>query len=1040
MASAQHSYLTGDRIAMFYPADFDSAANLPSLALEAEPAVVVELPDSWTMRPEYQKTAGKFSAKVSYDSGVDLYGMGEGVGPLRRNGADVICWNTDNFNYNTDNGRRLYQSHPWIIGVRTDGTAFGILSDNTYRQEIKLNNPIEIISDGPAFRMIIIERESPQEVVQALASLTGKMELPPMWALGYQQSRYSYYPDTRVKEIASTFRNEKLPCDVIWMDIDYMQNFKVFTFSNSLFPDPKGLNDYLHSLNFHSVWMIAPGVKKENGYRIYDEGKAGNHWVLNTAGNEYNGNVWPGSCAFPDFTRPETRNWWGGLYNDFMSKGIDGVWNDMNEPSVFNGPGGTMPVSNLHRGGDSLPAGNHLRYHNVYGMLMVKASRNGILQANPGKRPFVLSRSNFLGGHRYAATWTGDNSSTMSNLRLSIPMSLNLGLSGQPFSGADIGGYSGNATPDLLAHWMAVGAFYPFCRNHTSNNTVSQEPWALGPEAENASRIALQRRYRLLPFLYTLFRDASLNGIPVMQPVFFTDKTDLSLRNEQGAFMWGSSLLIVPKWATDAPMPKGIWRLLSIVGEDSRNDKYQPDLFLKGGSVIPTGKDIQSTAEYASDSLTLLIALDSNRNATGILYADAGEGFGYRDRDYLQTRFTVIPAGDDSVQVSCRSIEGSRQINRTYRSGLVTTEGTYYSKWTTDSSFKIPVIRNVEVNIVSPLPNEKFSANANIHIKAEDHSEIPVSKIEFYYDDTIKIGVLTQQPFEITWSNIPAGLYSIYVKAYSNEGYTYTSKKINIQVGTFGEGRILKQLWDSIPGTMLNNLINDPRFPYYPSSQSFETAFKIPINTGDNYGCRLIGYIHAPKSGNYTFWISGDDYAALYLGTDSTAESKNKIAVVNGWTNPEEWEKYPSQKSISIPLEAGKKYYVEAIMKEGSGGDNLAVAWESANQSREIIAGDFLSPYIPAVPPTDTTVEGILPDFTIYPNPVLNTLNIKVSAGITGTVTLCDAVGRFLLSKKIVATDTHASINVNRFPVGLYYLRINADKTKLVKKILIRKR
>jgi alpha-glucosidase len=187
--------------------------------------------------------------------------------------------------------------------------------------------------------------------------------------------------------------------------------------------------------------MIDPGVKKEEGYTVYEQGSKGNHWVTDKNGKEFNGKVWPGPCAFPDFTRPATRAWWGTLYKDFMATGIDGIWNDMNEPSVFDGPDGTMPPDNIHRGGGGLYAGNHLRYHNAYGLLMVKASREGILAANPAKRPFVLSRSNILGGQQYAATWTGDNVSTWEHFKMSIPMVLNLGLSGQPFSGPDLGGF-----------------------------------------------------------------------------------------------------------------------------------------------------------------------------------------------------------------------------------------------------------------------------------------------------------------------------------------------------------------------------------------------------------------------------------------------------------------------------------------------------------------------------------------------------------------------------------------------------------------------
>ena len=245
---------------------------------------------------------------------------------------------------------------------------------------------------------------------------------------------------------------------------------------------------------------------------------------------------WPGDCVFPDFTQNKVTKWWGTLYKDFMRTGVDGVWNDMNEPAVFETSDWTMEDSNRHKGGKDFPNDIHLRYHNVYGMMMVEASRNGIQKANPKKRPFVLTRSNFLGGHRFAATWTGDNYSSMDHLKQSIPMSLNLSLSGQPFNGPDIGGFAGNSTSELYAHWIAVGAFYPFSRAHATKGSINQEPWSFGKEVEQVSKEALMRRYRLIPYLYTLFWESSNTGMPVMRPLFFHDPKANYLRKEQGNF------------------------------------------------------------------------------------------------------------------------------------------------------------------------------------------------------------------------------------------------------------------------------------------------------------------------------------------------------------------------------------------------------------------------------------------------------------------------------------------------------------------------
>ena len=304
-----------------------------------------------------------------------------------------------------------------------------------------------------------------------------------------------------------------------------------------------------------------------------------------------------------------------------------------------------MPEDNLHRGGGKLPAGTHLQYHNVYGFLMVKASREGILDARPEKRPFILTRSNFLGGQRYAATWTGDNGSCWDHLKMSVPMSLTLGLSGQPFSGADIGGFLFNADADLFGNWIGFGAFYPFARGHACAGTNNKEPWVFGQKVEDASRIALERRYILLPYFYTLLHEASTNGMPIMRPVFFSDPKDLSLRAEEEAFLVGDNLLIIPAFANQPALPKGIWKELSLV-EGYQNDKYQAKMKIRGGAIIPTGKIIQNTTENSLDPLTLLVCLDEQGKASGNMYWDAGDGWSYKKGDYSLLQFVAERNGD----------------------------------------------------------------------------------------------------------------------------------------------------------------------------------------------------------------------------------------------------------------------------------------------------------------------------------------------------------------------------------------------------------
>lgn len=692
---AQTSFLAGDSIAVFYPAGFDSVKTLPSFAIDKQLTSKGRIPGNWKLFPVFSQENGKAVVDIRYNGNADLYGNGEVTGSLRRNETEVTLWNTDNYGYGKENGKQLYQSHPWVMGVRADGTAFGIIADNTWKQSFHLANPIKISSEGPSFRVIIVESSNPAQLLKKLAWLTGTIELPPLWALGYQQCRYSYYPDKKVMEIAHELRNRKIPADGIWMDIDYMQDYKIFTFDSVKFPHPALLNDSLHMMGFKSVFMIDPGVKKEPGYFVYDEGSKGSHWVLNNKRQEFNGKVWPGICAFPDFTKPETQQWWKTLYKDFMRTGIDGVWNDMNEPSVFDGPGGSMPDDNIHRGGGSLPEGTHLRYHDVYGMLMVKASREGILDANPEKRPFVLSRASYLGGQKYAATWTGDNISSWKHLKMATPMVLNMGLSGQPFSGPDIGGFGGSADAHLFANWISIGAFYPFCRNHSSKSSAAQEPWMFGEKVEDISRRAINLRYRLLPYLYTLFREASITGMPVMRPVFFADFKDTSLRKEEDAFLWGSNLLIIPNWSKNPSLPKGVWRNFDIGNYTIPGDTIQPKILMRGGSIIPvTAGIIQNTSAYKTDSLTLLVCLDNQQKAKGQVYIDKGEGFGYKQGVFELLQFEATQKGKNQVSVQCRHVEGRlNNKNRVFRIGIVSDKGIAYGKWQKNQTISILTTR-----------------------------------------------------------------------------------------------------------------------------------------------------------------------------------------------------------------------------------------------------------------------------------------------------------------------------------------------------------
>lgn len=673
----------------------------PDARAKAFPSAALIVPRAGTpggggrVSPRFVTEKGKTAVRVAVESNVSLYGTGEVAGPLLRNGSTVTLWNHDAYGYD-DQTPHLYQSHPWVLGVRPDGTSFGIIFDSTYRQVITMpgtgGGDIICVADGPEFPVVVIERGTPQEVIRALADLIGRMPLPPKWSIGYHQCRYSYYPEARVREVATGFRERKIPCDVIWYDIDYMEGFRVFTFNREHFPDPRRLNADLLAMGFHNVWMINPGVKSREAaspndpppeayakdsaelkaardaeramFRaIRDAGTQGDHYVRRADGSVYEGEVWPGHCFFPDFTRRETREWWATLYKPFMAQGVTGVWNDMNEPAIFNVPSKTMPEDNVHRADAELGGpGDHARFHNIYGMMMIKATREGILAANPDKRPFVLSRANFLGGHRYGATWTGDNTADWRHTEWSISMVLNIGMSGQPNIGPDIGGFAGNGPEegrgDHFARWMGFGALLPFARGHTGKDNIDKEPWSFGPEVEASCKTALERRYRLMPLYYTLFHEASVTGMPVARPMFFADLTDAALRSEDDGFLLGDGLMVVANMTPDrsrtAVLPRSGWTKFTFEGETV--DSHQADLFIRDGAIVPTGPVMQYVDEVKDAPVTLLVSLDASGKASGTLYEDAGDGFGYQRGEFRLTRFDAAVAGGELVITS--TVEG----------------------------------------------------------------------------------------------------------------------------------------------------------------------------------------------------------------------------------------------------------------------------------------------------------------------------------------------------------------------------------------------
>jgi alpha-glucosidase len=619
------------------------------------------------------------------------FGLGDKTGPLDRRGMAFTLWNTDTgFQESTD---PIYKSVPFFIGFRA-GRSYGLLFDNTWRSSFDFGKEVRDCysfgAEGGPLDYYFILGPEPKHVVETYAWLTGTAPLPPMWALGFQQSRYSYESDAKLREIASRLRSDHIPTDVLYLDIDYQKKNRPFTVDTDAFPDLAKLLADMKAQQFHTVLITDLHIANlpNADYAPYDEGIKGDHFLKNPDGTIYTGIVWPGPAVFPDFTRKASRDWWGSLYRNFYSMGAAGFWNDMNEPAVFQTPTKTIPLDvrgRIEEPGFELRIVTQREAHNVFGMENSRATFEGLLQLNPNERPFVLTRATYAGGQRYASTWTGDNRSTWNHLRMSIPMLLNLGLSGFAIAGDDIGGFSGSPPMDLLTKWFEVGAFNPIFRDHTEKGTNPQEPWVGGPEHEAIRRRFIEERYRLLPYIYTLAEENSRDGMPLMRPLFLEfPGVDLDAGNE---FMWGPSILVAPAMFGEDPqsysakLPSGdwfdYWTGKKVAGIAPGGDpvisgaakgpptvmdvKIKPVLaelpvFVRGGSIIPLQPLIQSTSEKPKGPLELRVY--PGVDCHGSIYQDDGISFAYKQGEFLRQEFSCEASAGD-VQLRFSAPEGS---------------------------------------------------------------------------------------------------------------------------------------------------------------------------------------------------------------------------------------------------------------------------------------------------------------------------------------------------------------------------------------------
>ncbi len=634
-------------------------------------------------------THGGFSVSKDMPADEHFFGLGDKTGSFDRRNQAYTLWNTD-FGIQ-ESADPIYKSIPFFLAI-SGGRSYGLFLDNTWRTWFdfgkQARNAYSFGAEGGPLDYYFINGPTPKQVVERYVYLTGTPPLPPLWALGFQQSRYSYTPESQLREVATRLRADKIPSDAVYLDIDYQYRNRPFTVNPVTFPDFPGLVADLHKQHLHLITITDLHIAHvaNQGYAPYDTGHAGDHFVKNPDGSEFVGVVWPGPAVFPDFTRAQTRAWWGGLYKEFVQDGVAGFWNDMNEPSVFDGPAGTMPLDSVHRidePGFTTRTASHAEIHNILGMENERATYEGLLKLRPDERPFVLTRATYAGGQRYGFTWTGDNASTWNQLRLGTQMLLNLGLSGISFVGDDIGGFGGSAPPDLLTRWLEVGAFNPMYRDHSTIGSLPQEVWAHGPEQEAIRRRYIETRYRLLPYIYTLADEASRNGLPLVRPLFLEFPNYLTAIDTE--FLLGPDLLVAPPPFAEMPedfavsYPQGDWydfwtgqkmppsptppTIVQIAnaaanGESAASfpmpDKIHPVLdtlpvYVRGGSILPMQPLVQSTDETPQGPLELRVY--PGQQCNGSIYLDDGHTFRYQHGEFLRQAFTCQ---SDNTSMSVR--------------------------------------------------------------------------------------------------------------------------------------------------------------------------------------------------------------------------------------------------------------------------------------------------------------------------------------------------------------------------------------------------
>lgn len=641
-----------------------------------------EQPISYDSRGLYKSMmfdpgAGTFIA-VSKKLGLDehFYGLGEKASRLDKRRLSFVNWNSDTPGY-TEGRDPIYQTIPFYIGLQ-HARAYGIFFDNSYRSYFDFgrtsNQRAWFGAEGGEINYYFFHGPSIKKILSRYTELTGRMPMPPVWALGNQQSRWSYYPASMVEEIARQYRARDLPLDVIHLDIDYMQAYRVFTWDTMRFPNPKALAEKLGQQGIKLVAIVDPGVKhqpapanslqitsttpelesQQHRYYVFDQGLAKNYFQKRRNGDLFVPKVWPGDSVFVDYTISDARAWWGELHRAYLDNGVAGIWTDMNEPADFVDQTGKnqLDVVSYDEGEKS----THAKNRNVFALLMARSTYEGLERLRPNLRPFVITRAGYAGVQRYSTMWTGDTNSTWESLQLNIPMFTSLGLSGEAFVGSDVGGFIGRGNGELLVRSYQIGFLAPFCRNHKGDG-YDQEPWRFGKYYEDIIRKYLKLRYQLLPFLYTTLEEAHRTGVPLFRPLLLNYQEDPDTYNIDDEFMIGTDLLVAPVMKPDVTsrlvyLPAGTWydywtnkRFDGPTTITVNTPLETVPMFVRGGAIIPTGPVMSYIGEKRFDPITFNVYPDKDGNASTSLYEDDGLSPAYRTGAFRRTQITVTRAG-----------------------------------------------------------------------------------------------------------------------------------------------------------------------------------------------------------------------------------------------------------------------------------------------------------------------------------------------------------------------------------------------------------